>query len=35
MACTVVEGRIVDIVSVTDPAHLAAMHLPEARASDG
>jgi RNA polymerase sigma factor (sigma-70 family) len=29
MACTVVDGRIVEIVSVTDPERLAAMDLPE------
>jgi len=28
MACTVVDGRIVEMVSVTDPARLAAMDLP-------
>ncbi len=28
MACTVVDGRIVEIVSVTDPERLAAMDLP-------
>jgi RNA polymerase sigma-70 factor (ECF subfamily) len=28
MACTVVDGRIVEMVSVTDPALLAAMDLP-------
>ncbi len=28
MACTVVDGRIVEMVSVTDPARLAAMNLP-------
>jgi RNA polymerase sigma factor (sigma-70 family) len=28
MACTVVDGRIVEIVSVTDPDRLAAMDLP-------
>jgi len=28
MACTVVDGRIVEIESVTDPARLRAMHLP-------
>jgi len=29
MACTVVDGRIVEILSVTDRARLAAMDLPE------
>ena len=28
MACTVVDGRIVEMVSVTDPKRLAAMNLP-------
>ncbi len=28
MACTVVDGRIVEMVSVTDPARIAAMNLP-------
>jgi hypothetical protein len=28
MACTVVDGRIVEMVSVTDPERLAAMELP-------
>src|SRR5690606_1849519 len=28
MACTVVEGRIVEMLSVTDPGRLAAMDLP-------
>jgi RNA polymerase sigma-70 factor (ECF subfamily) len=28
MACTVVEGRIIEILSVTDPERLAAMDLP-------
>ena len=28
MACTVVDGRIVEILSVTDPERLAAMDLP-------
>ena len=28
MACTVVEGRIVGILSTTDPDRLAAMDLP-------
>jgi hypothetical protein len=28
MACTVVAGRIVEILSVTDPKRLAAMDLP-------
>lgn len=29
MACTVVDGRIVEILSVTDPERLASMDLPE------
>ncbi len=29
MACTVVDGRIVEILSVTDPEHLASMNLPD------
>jgi RNA polymerase sigma factor (sigma-70 family) len=29
MACTVVDGRIVEILSVTDPERLASMELPE------
>jgi len=29
MACTVIDGRIVELLSVTDPARLAAMDLPE------
>lgn len=29
MACTVVDGRIVEILSVSDPERLAAMDLPE------
>jgi RNA polymerase sigma-70 factor (ECF subfamily) len=28
MACTVVDGRIVEILSMTDPERLAAMDLP-------
>ncbi|MET8983823.1 hypothetical protein ABZW49_00065 [Nonomuraea wenchangensis] len=28
MACTVVDGRIVEILSVTDPERLASMDLP-------
>jgi RNA polymerase sigma-70 factor (ECF subfamily) len=28
MACTVVDGRIVEILSTTDPDRLAAMDLP-------
>ena len=28
MACTVVDGRIVELVSLTDPGRLAAMDLP-------
>ena len=30
MSCTVVDGRIVDVVALVDPARLAAMDLPEA-----
>ena len=33
MACTVVDGRIVEMLSVTDPERLAAMDLP-ARSAD-
>ncbi|NEA35745.1 sigma-70 family RNA polymerase sigma factor [Streptomyces sp. SID13031] len=29
MACTVVDGRIVEMLSITDPDHLAAMNLPK------
>ena len=28
MACTVVDGRIVEVLSVSDPARLASMDLP-------
>ena len=28
MACTVVDGRIVDILSIRDPERLASMDLP-------
>jgi len=31
MACSVADGRIVEMVSVTDPERLASMDLPRSR----
>ncbi|QNE21645.1 sigma-70 family RNA polymerase sigma factor [Kribbella qitaiheensis] len=34
MACTITDGRITDILSITDPAHLATLDLPPSTPKD-